>query len=703
VTARWRSVVAWTAVGLSVALLTVSMAIKIEAGMLLGADDSLLVAPGVLGGLAFAVVGALVASRTGNAVGWIFLGITVGASISLPSQNWVEVAIAERREVPFLGVANWLSQWPFFVALGLLIAVFYLYPDGRLPSGRWTVPWRIYVTSFTITVIGFAIQPYEQRIVGTTVTNPVAVALVDPVIGGVLAIAGILLVISAFVSLASLIVRARGAGPELRQQIRWLGAVGRIGAVLFLLLLVGGFTLGAEEGAAAEDVADVVMFLLVLTVVVGIPVSTAVAIFRYRLYDLNLVIRRAVIVATMAAAITLVYVGVVVAVPFVIRGGSAEGVDVVSLLAAAVVAIAFDPLRRGARRIADRIVYGERATPYEVLTAFGARVGETYASEDVATRMAQILTEGTGAERGTVWLRIGGELRREAVWPDGGDGTTGGSLPIAGDALPTIADEHAVEVRHQGELLGALSVTMPASDPIDPAKERLVADLAAQAGLVLRNVRLIEELRASRQRLVAAQDEERRKLERNLHDGAQQQLVALAVQLKLARTLVERDREKAGALLEALQTSAQDALDDLRDLARGIYPPLLADQGLAAALEAQARKATIPVAIDPDGIGRYPREVESAVYFSCLEALNNVAKYAEASSAVVTLGEHDGALTFSIVDDGRGFDAAATSYGTGLQGIADRLDAVGGRLDVRSRPGEGTTITGRFDRPQVST
>jgi len=212
---------------------------------------------------------------------------------------------------------------------------------------------------------------------------------------------------------------------------------------------------------------------------------------------------------------------------------------------------------------------------------------------------------------------------------------------------------------------------------------------------VLRNVRLIDELRSSRRRLVMAQDEERRKIERNLHDGAQQQLVALAIQLKLARSLVDRDREKAGAMLDTLQGSANDALEDLRDLARGIYPPLLADKGLPMALEAQARKAVIPVSVVGDGVGRFPADVESAVYFSCLEALQNVAKYAEATNASVVLSDGSGELRFEVRDDGHGFDPASTGYGTGLQGIADRLAALGGELAVTSAPGSGTTISGR--------
>jgi signal transduction histidine kinase len=306
--------------------------------------------------------------------------------------------------------------------------------------------------------------------------------------------------------------------------------------------------------------------------------------------------------------------------------------------------------------------------------------------------MAEILGSGTGASRATVWLRIGGELRPAAS--TGEIDATG--LPITADELPRFPDDdHPVEVRHQGELLGALSVMMPPSDPMNPAKDKLVRDLASQASLVLRNVRLIEELRASRQRLVAAQDEERRKIERDLHDGAQQQLVALSVKLRLAEQLADRDPESARAMVAGLQADTGEALENLRDLARGIYPPLLADRGIAAALEAQARKSVVPTSLESTGVGRYPPEVEATIYFCTLEALQNVAKYAAATQARIRLDGEDGHVTFEIEDDGAGFDAGATGYGTGLRGMADRLDAIGGSLDVRSGPGRGTTIAGR--------
>jgi len=223
-----------------------------------------------------------------------------------------------------------------------------------------------------------------------------------------------------------------------------------------------------------------------------------------------------------------------------------------------------------------------------------------------------------------------------------------------------------------------------------------VHDLASQAGLVLRNVRLIEELRASRQRLVAAQDQERRKIERNIHDGAQQQLVAISVKLRLLQQLAERDPTAAAALAEQLRDDATQALDDLRDLARGIYPPVLADSGLAAALDAQARRSVLRVDVSADGIGRYPQEIESAIYFCCLEALQNVAKYSGATRVSVTLSDAGAELRFEVRGDGLGFDAAHTPMGSGLRNMSDRLEALGGRVEITSAPGDGTTVTGRI-------
>jgi signal transduction histidine kinase len=203
-----------------------------------------------------------------------------------------------------------------------------------------------------------------------------------------------------------------------------------------------------------------------------------------------------------------------------------------------------------------------------------------------------------------------------------------------------------------------------------------------------------EEVRASRLRIIAIQNAERRRLERDLHDGAQQNLIALKVKLGLVAALAKRDPPKARELLRDLETDAERTLESLRELARGLYPALLADQGLVAALEAKIRNAPIPVELEADSVGRYPPEIEAAVYFCCLEALQNVSKYANATQAMVRLSDEEG-LTFEVSDEGRGFDPGSTDYGTGLQGMADRLDAIGGALEMRSAPGEGTTVIGR--------
>jgi signal transduction histidine kinase len=426
--------------------------------------------------------------------------------------------------------------------------------------------------------------------------------------------------------------------------------------------------------------------------VLGIPVAYLVAIFRHGLWNLDVVVKKTVqygllLVASMAA------IGVLVILPGVLFIGIDSRI-VPGILIGMMLAIVLALLRLPARRFADRIVYGTRSTPYEVLSDFADRVGGTYSTDDVLPRMAQLLGEATGGRVARVWLRVGDVMRAEAAWPI--DAPDAADVATTGDALPVFASDQAFEVQHKGALLGALTVTEAPDDPMTPTKTKLVRDMAAQAGLVLANVRLIEDLRESRRRIVGAQDERARKLERDIHDGAQQQLVALSVKLRLAEGMVERDPANARQLLTELQTQMSETLDDLRDLARGIYPPLLADKGLAVALEAQARKSPLPVAVEPDGVGRYRPDVESAVYFCCLEALNNIAKYADATSVEIRLAQAHDELRFEVADDGRGFDTNVAGYGTGLQGMADRLDAMDGELRVESSPGEGTTVIGRL-------
>ena len=427
-------------------------------------------------------------------------------------------------------------------------------------------------------------------------------------------------------------------------------------------------------------------------IALGIPAAVGAAILRHGLYDIDVVIRKTIIVAAIAVVFVLIYALVVGGIGALVQSSSNTAL---SFVAAAIVAVLFQPLLSRARRFADLVVYGKRATPYEVLAEFSGVMAGMRSSEVVLDEMARVVGEGAGATTAEVWLRLERELHLTAVWP-GPMPRPAPVLPLTGAELPPIPAEVVVPVLQQEELLGALTLSMPPSEPATEATRTLLADLGSQAGLVLRNVRLIEELRASRKRLVTAQDEERRRLERNIHDGAQQQLVALGLRLRLAAGTVDSDPAATKRALADLSTATQEALDDLRDLARGIYPPLLADRGLAAALESQARKSPIDVRVSSDGTGRYAQEVEAAVYFCSLEAMQNVAKYANARSADVSLSQEDGVLSFAVTDDGAGFDPSETGYGTGLQGMADRLSALGGSLEVTSAPGHGTTVTGHL-------
>ncbi|HVM10842.1 MAG TPA: sensor histidine kinase, partial [Acidimicrobiales bacterium] len=376
-----------------------------------------------------------------------------------------------------------------------------------------------------------------------------------------------------------------------------------------------------------------------------------------------------------------------------------------SIVATGVVALAFQPVKERVTLFANYLVYGKRATPYEVLSEFTQRVSETPGADEVVIRMAQILGEGTGARRADVWLKIGNELRPAASWPASVEPPH--PLPITGQEIPWIENvTSAAAVRHQGELFGVLSVTKPQNETLTPTEDKLLDDLARQAGLVLRNVQLtadllarLEELRASRQRLVAAQDETRRRLERNLHDGAQQQLVALKVQLSLIEGMIDGlgdDAKPIAEMVSMVKTQLGDALEDLRDLARGIFPPLLAAEGLVSALTSQARKATVYVEVEGSDIGRYGQDAESAVYFCVLEALQNIQKYAGAEHVTVRLEDQGGLLQFEVIDDGTGFDTEHTPHGSGTVNMRDRMEALDGSLEIRSTVGEGTVVVGRL-------
>ena len=646
--------------------------------------------PFVIAFTMFGVVGALLVSRTpGNRIGALLL---YGASAAAASFAAGELATSMVHDGVTEGfwVIGALLLTNLGWVVGILPVLFFLpllFPDGHLPSRRWLpFAWSFVAIIGFLTIASVVGEPtLTGSVESVKVPNPLYISSL-PQFEIPDAVFSLLLLGLLGGAVGAVVVRFRRSEGMERQQMKWVAVA--------LAFLVMSFALSELLVALGVDNSFVDTTVSALAFI-AIPISIGIAVLQYRLYDLDVVLKKTLVFVVLVILLTAVFLVGLLAIGSVFAGSGLVDWNVAAFVVVFATGVLIAPLWRVARRIADRIVYGRRATPYEVLTEFSERMREAYATEDVLGRMAQIIGQATGAGSARVWLRVGGELRPAASWPS--DAEPAEDAVVTGDALPELEGESAVEVRDRNELLGALSVTMPPSDPMNLSKERLVRDLASQAGPVLRNVRLVEELRASQRRLVTAQDQERRRLERNIHDGAQQRLVALSVKTRLARDLTGRDPGKAAEMLTQIDAEIQTALDDLRDLARGIYPPLLVDQGLGAALDAQARRSPVPTTIRADGLGRYAPELEAAVYFSCLEALQNVAKYAEASSATVTLAQSNGHLTFEVADDGRGFDPSAERSGTGLQGIADRLGALHGELTVRSEPGAGTRIRGRIE------
>jgi signal transduction histidine kinase len=637
------------------------------------------------------LTGSLLAlKRPSNPIGWLFAATGFLFALATFAKQYATLGLLTHPgSLPAATFMAWLEQWPLWFVFPQGIALLLiLFPSGRPPSRRWMPVVWLCLAFGAAMVISSMFWPGQMSDALRSVSGPgtrfgVKNPIGIPALVGLLRWLGIVGRLGALflipVAAIGLVVRWFRSRGEERQQLKWIASVGAA-----IGLGIVGMTLGTLP--VVQDAAFGVLVLGGLFI--GLPVATAIAVLKYRLYDIDIVINKSLVYGALALFISVVYVAIVVGVGTVVGTGGQPNIGL-SIIATAVVAVAFQPIRGRLQKVANRLVYGQRATPYEVLSQFSERVAGTYASSDVLPRMARVLAEGTGAARASVWIRIGDQLRPAAFWPE--------TITPDGDA------DRRVLVRHQGETLGELRLSKPTGEPLSPVEEKLLKDLAAQAGLVLRNVRLTAELqarlkdisdraaelRASRQRIVAAQDAERSRLERNIHDGAQQNLVALTVKLRLANTLVKRNPERARSILAELKSETSTARATLADLARGIYPQQLLHGGLVEALRSYAR-------VEAHDIGRYDAEVETAVYFSCLEALQNAAKHARASNVKVELKEKAGSLTFAVIDDGVGFDRTTAVYGAGLQNMRDRLEALGGQLIITANPGKGTTVTGRI-------
>jgi len=437
-----------------------------------------------------------------------------------------------------------------------------------------------------------------------------------------------------------------------------------------------------------------------------IPLAAGIAIAKYRLYDIDPVINKTLVVGTMAAIITAGYVVMVVGVGRLI-GVEAGPSPVLSLVATAIVAIAFEPARRRVQRVADRLVYGDRPSPYEALARLSTQLSRGGRHAELFAGLASTVADGVGAAEVTLWVGSDEQLVAVASWPPPADQRS--QLVTGHTQLAALQDGERAHVRrivHQGSMRGAVTLTKAPGEVLTNSEDRLLHDLVAQAGLVIDNAELgvelqhrlheisvqAAELQAAAKRIVGAQYEARRRIERDLHDGAQQRLVTLALSLQ---SVSERaaatgaDDDLAAKLAEARHQLSQ-ALAELREMARGIHPAILTQEGLEAAVGFLAERAPLPVRVDVRLQRRLPQDVEATAYFVVSEALTNAAKHSGASSIAVAGRLRDGWLRIEVTDDGRG--GADGRLGSGLQGLVDRLATLEGQLTVDSPAGGGTRL-----------
>jgi signal transduction histidine kinase len=546
-------------------------------------------------------------------------------------------------------------------------------------------------------VLGSASEIFHSGVVDDTsvagVINPIGIKALDAFLAMTSATL-VVLPLCILLSAVALVVRFRRSHGVERLQLKWLATAGAFVALVYFIGIVA--TLLSPSGEPTPHVVAALQDAGLASFIV-IPVAIGIAILKHRLYGIDVVINKSVVFGVLAGFITVVYVGIVVGVGSIVGRGDSPSL-VLSIAATTIVAVAFQPVRARVQRFANRLVYGARATPYEVLSDFADRMGGTYAAAELLPMMARTVGEGVGAAQVGIWLASGGGLEREASWPiEPPDAPAGEPDMTAVRDLEGLQADRVVPVRHRGELLGALTVVKAPGEAVTPAEDKLLEDVSAQAGLVLRNVRLIEDLRGSRQRLVRAQDEERRRLERNLHDGAQQSLVAVALMIRMIRARLDADSLPVGETLDEAGDQLSAAIDELRVLARGIHPVILSERGLAPAINALAERSPVPVVVEYRLEERPPAELEATAYYVVAEALANVVKHAHATEAVVEVTRSDDELVLEVSDDGVG--GCDRTRGTGILRLADRVSVVEGTLVITSPPGQGTRLVCRLPLP----
>ncbi len=625
----------------------------------------------------FPAVGALILSRQpGNAIGWIFcvIGLLQALNIFAGQYGRYELLV-QPGSLPGGEAMIWLESWTWIPSLALLTTfLLLLFPNGRLPSPRWR--WLAWMSAggLALAVIPLAVGTWSERGLATLcaqqefeAAREVLKTLCTPGLtrmeeGPLLQVASAGLAVigmSALGSATSLIVRFRRSTGVERQQIKWFAFAGVVALACV---------------AAMFSPLDYYRSVLGLGIL-AIPIAVGVAILRYRLYDIDLIINRTLVYAALTACVIGIYVLVVGYLGAVLQTG---GNLVISLVATGVVAVLFQPLRGRLQRTVNRLMYGERDEPYKVVSRLGERLEATLAPDAVLPTIVGTIREALKLPYAVI------ALPRE------------GSFDVTASSGEPVNDTFRVPLTYQGETVGELLLGPRApGEEFSAADRRLLEDLAHHAGVAVHGVRVMADLQRSRERLVLAREEERRRLRRDLHDELAPTLAALGLSAATVGELIENDPQQAAAANEKLRAALRDTVGDVRRLAYDLRPPALDDLGLVEAVkERAARFRPEPrVTVEVEGLPEtLPAAVEVAAYRIVQEALMNVSRHADASTCTIrlTCPEHR-ILEVEVADDGVGLPDSP-EQGVGLRSMRERAAELGGSCEIGRASPTGTRV-----------
>ena len=621
--------------------------------------------------IVFVICGALIISHLPrNSVGWLLMIVAIFGVAATPIEGYLHEFTTAPAPTTSILLMTWFQNWSWTLLIFPLFLLLLLFPTGRPLSSRWrwVLPYAtvVFVLFLILVTFGERLDPANDL---WTLPNPMGLIPHDVIVPYLLAPWLVGLFILTVLCAAAPFVRYRHGSAVERTQIKWM--LFASGVFVFIYVLYG--PLGLDF--------DAMDFLLSLSVSL-FPVAIGVAILRYRLFEIDFIINRTLVYGALTLLVIGLYVLVVGYLGSLLR---TENDLVISLFATGLIAVLFQPMRARLQRGVNRMMYGQRDEPVVVLSQLGARLEETLLPEEILPRLVETVSQALKLPYVAISLQIGGELKVQAE-----SGRATGSLEI----VPLI---------YQGQTIGQLLVARRApGEDLNPADRLLLTNIARQAGVVAHSVRLTSALQQSRQQIVTAREEERRRLRRDLHDGLGPQLASQTLTINAVSKFLETNPGKARELLEHLKTHSQEAIQDIRRLVYDLRPPALDELGLMGALREGARqdghRLHVEIYTDPETLPALPAAVEVAVYRIAQEAITNVLRHAQAQHCRVEITVQDYSLDLTISDDGTGYPADIR-FGVGLNSIRERAEELGGSIRFENQPHGGARVLVRLPRP----